>query len=78
MRIGAFLFLVGLLTNVLNIPRDINSHQYQSDHANTSPHNIAVYFRQDGGKIFRLAEDTSPTDKSDSSDDQRGSGRIDV
>ncbi|GAB4297283.1 MAG: hypothetical protein Fur0025_35190 [Oscillatoriaceae cyanobacterium] len=78
MRIGAFIFLVGLLTNVLNIHRDINSHQYHWFQANTIPHNIAVSFSQEGVKIFLLSEDTSPTDKSDSSDDQRGSGRIDA
>ncbi len=105
MRIGALIFLFGIIANVVTTPRDINSHNYQgiqaANQANCQNHrlsyspkhtpsmvmgfagrlgspNMAAYLGQDGVKRFITAEDSDPTDKSDSSDDQRGSGRIDV
>lgn len=106
MRIGAFIFLFGILANVVTIAGDITAHNYQRLPASNQikaqnpspilapdqggsilmksfrqfrPNKTAIWFSPDLATRFILAQDTSsPADQSDSSDDQRGSGRIDA
>jgi len=104
-RIGAFIFLFGLLAATGVTAGDIEVQDEQQFPADDQIHvqNQSLNFapNQDRGIIFKslvkfsnpktpnwfpeysatrliTAEDNSPTDQSDSSEDQRGSGRVDA
>ena len=105
MRIGAFIFLFGILAATGVPAGDIevqDDQQFPADqqiHVQNQRLNFAQnpdrriilkslgkfsatktanWFGEDSATRLITAEDNSTTDKSDSSDDQRGSGRIDA